>query len=59
MIRVLVVDDEPHLRRTLGANLRARGYVVDLAESGERALELATTHKPESCLGFFHLKQIF
>jgi len=50
MIRVLVVDDEPHLRRTLGANLRARGYVVDLAESGERALELATTHKPDAVI---------
>ena len=50
MIRVLVVDDEPHLRRTLGANLRARGYAVDLAESGERALELAATHKPDAVI---------
>lgn len=50
MIRILVVDDEPHLRRTLGANLRARGYTVDLAESGERALELATTNKPDAVI---------
>ena len=50
MIRILVVDDEPHLRRTLGANLRARGYTVDLAESGERALELATAHKPDAVI---------
>jgi len=41
MSRILCVDDEPHLLRTLGTNLRARGYDVDLAASGERALELA------------------
>ena len=48
--RVLVVDDEPHLRRTLGANLRARGYEVDLAENGERALEVASLHKPDAII---------
>ena len=50
MSRILCVDDEPHLRRTLGANLRARGYEVDLAESGERAIEIATTHKPDAII---------
>ena len=48
MSRILVVDDEPVILRTLGANLRARGYEVDLAESGERALHLAATHKPDA-----------
>ncbi|MGZ4794739.1 MAG: response regulator [Acidimicrobiia bacterium] len=46
-IRVLVVDDEPHIRRALGINLRARGYEVDLAETGEIALELAARHHPD------------
>ena len=50
MTRILVVDDEPHLRRTLGANLRARGYTVDLAASGERALEYAASHKPDAVI---------
>jgi two-component system KDP operon response regulator KdpE len=45
--RVLVVDDEPQIRRALGINLRARGYEVDLAETGERALELAARHHPD------------
>ena len=35
--RVLVVDDEPQIRRALGINLRARGYEVDLAETGRAA----------------------
>ncbi len=47
MSRVLVVDDEPQIRRALGISLRARGYDVDLAETGERALELAARHHPD------------
>jgi two-component system KDP operon response regulator KdpE len=47
MIRVLVVDDEPQIRRALGINLRARGYEVDLAEDGEQALTLAAKHHPD------------
>jgi two-component system KDP operon response regulator KdpE len=45
--RVLVVDDEPQIRRALGVNLRARGYEVDLAETGEEALDLAARHHPD------------
>jgi two-component system KDP operon response regulator KdpE len=45
--RVLVVDDEPQILRALGINLRARGYVVDLAPDGERALDVAARHHPD------------
>jgi two-component system, OmpR family, KDP operon response regulator KdpE len=45
--RILVVDDEQGLRRALATNLRARGYVVELAESGEQALTLAADHHPD------------
>ena len=38
--RILVVDDEPQLRRALRATLSALGFVVADAESGEAALEL-------------------
>jgi two-component system KDP operon response regulator KdpE len=47
MSRVLVVDDEPQIRRALGINLRARGYEVDLAPDGERALEVAARNHPD------------
>jgi two-component system, OmpR family, KDP operon response regulator KdpE len=46
--RILVVDDEPQIRRALVINLRARGYEVDVADSGERALELAARHHPDA-----------
>jgi two-component system, OmpR family, KDP operon response regulator KdpE len=45
--KVLVVDDEAQIRRALGINLRARGYDVDLAETGEQALEIAARHHPD------------
>ena len=47
MSRVLVVDDEPQILRALGINLRARGYDVDLAPDGERALDVAAHHHPD------------
>jgi two-component system, OmpR family, KDP operon response regulator KdpE len=45
--KVLVVDDEPQIRRALGINLKARGYDVELAESGEIALEVAARLHPD------------
>ena len=47
MSRVLVVDDEPQIRRTLAINLRARGYQVDLAATGEEALKAAADQQPD------------
>jgi two-component system KDP operon response regulator KdpE len=46
--RVLVVDDEPQILRALSTNLRARGFEVDEARSGEEALELAARHRPDA-----------
>jgi len=45
--RVLVVDDETQILRTVGINLRAHGYDVDLAETGEESLEVATRDQPD------------
>jgi len=45
--RVLVVDDEPQILRGLGTNLRARGYDVETAPDGERALEVAARTHPD------------
>jgi DNA-binding response OmpR family regulator len=47
MTRVLVVDDEPQIRRALSVNLRARGYDVDTAASGEEALRQAAAQVPD------------
>lgn len=47
MTRVLVVDDEPQIRRALVTNLRARDYDVDQAATGEDALRLAAENHPD------------
>jgi two-component system KDP operon response regulator KdpE len=38
--RVLVVDDEPQIRRVMRTTLESRGYDVDEAGTGEQAVEL-------------------
>lgn len=50
MTRVLVVDDEPQIRKALKVNLEARDYLVDLAASGEEALVLAADAHPDVVL---------
>ncbi|MFE9692630.1 response regulator [Micromonospora sp. NPDC005806] len=47
MTRILVVDDEPQILRALRINLRARGYDVDVADSGAAALKAAASHPPD------------
>ena len=47
MTRILVVDDEPQLLRAFGTNLKARGYEIDLAPTGEVALALAARNHPD------------
>ena len=43
---ILVVDDEPQIRRVLRSTLAFRGYEFVEAGSGEEALELASKVKP-------------
>ena len=43
MKRILIVDDERPMLRALGAHLEARGYEVDLVETGEAALSRGAT----------------
>src|SRR5512139_431546 len=48
--RVLVVDDEPMVRETLGQVLVEEGYVVDLAVDGESALDRVRAARPDAIL---------
>jgi two-component system KDP operon response regulator KdpE len=43
--RILVVDDEPQVRRVLRSTLSALGFVVSTAETGEAALDLLREEK--------------
>ena len=41
--RILVVDDDESIRKTLRAILEEKGYVVDTAENGKEAIEKSKT----------------
>lgn len=45
--RILVVDDEPQIRRSLQVNLEGKGYAVDTAETGERGLAEFLNRRPD------------
>ena len=45
--RVLVVDDEPQIRRALRVALRANGYAVEEVENGEQALDAVAARPPD------------
>jgi two-component system, OmpR family, KDP operon response regulator KdpE len=47
---ILVVDDEPQIRRVLRSTLSFRGYTITEVSSGEEALELAPKIKPDLIL---------
>ena len=49
-VRVLIVDDEPQIRRFLRTSLSAYGYRVIEAACGREALTLTATERPELVL---------
>jgi two-component system, OmpR family, KDP operon response regulator KdpE len=50
MTFVLVVDDDPAIRRTLSINLRARDYDVETAGDGRSALQIVDERMPDVVL---------
>jgi two-component system KDP operon response regulator KdpE len=48
--RVLIVDDEPQILRALAINLKALGYEIEAAQSGEEALQRAASHRPDAVI---------
>jgi two-component system KDP operon response regulator KdpE len=47
---ILVVDDEPQIRRVLRSTLSTRGYVITEAKTGEEALETLSKNRPDLIL---------
>ncbi len=47
---ILVVDDEPQIRRVMGTTLTSHGYTVMEARSGEEALEKMRSERPDLVL---------
>ena len=47
---ILVVDDEPQIRRVMRATLTSQGYVITEAKTGEEALESVRKQRPDLVL---------
>jgi two-component system KDP operon response regulator KdpE len=48
--RILVVDDEPQIRRIMKTTLIGSGYEIDEAKTGEEALEKINQYHPDLIL---------
>ncbi len=49
-LRILVVDDDPSVRRVLERALQRRGHVAYMAAAGDEALEILRTHEVDVVL---------
>ena len=48
--KVLIIDDEAHIRRVIELKLRQRGYEVLQATDGEQGLDLIHTQRPDAVI---------
>jgi DNA-binding response OmpR family regulator len=46
--RVLVIDDDAHIRRVVELKLRQQGYDVIMAMNGEEGLQVIESEKPDA-----------
>lgn len=44
-VSILIIDDEPQIRKFLDIALRAQGYQVHVAENGLKGLEILVTQR--------------
>ena len=50
MIKILIIEDAPEMRRNLTTILRLEGFEPLAAENGRKGIELALRHKPDLVL---------
>jgi CheY-like chemotaxis protein len=48
--KILIIDDEAHIRRVVEIKLKNRGYQVITATNGLEGLELIKTQKPDAVI---------
>jgi DNA-binding response OmpR family regulator len=50
MAKILIIEDDPNLRRGMNLRLRANGYETALAEDGVSAVVVARAERPDLAL---------
>jgi DNA-binding response OmpR family regulator len=56
--KILVADDESHIRHVVSMKLSNAGYEVVTAEDGEEALELCRAEKPDMLITDFQMPML-
>ena len=56
--KILVIDDEAHIRRIIELKLKSRGYQVITAENGAEGLDLIKTERPEAVVSDINMPKL-
>ena len=48
--QILIIDDEPQIRKLLEINLESNGYIVSQADTGKLGIQLTANHPPDLIL---------
>jgi len=56
--KILVCDDEAHIRRVIELKLKSRGYKVLTAVNGEEGLNIIKTEKPDAVISDINMPKM-
>lgn len=56
--KVLVCDDEAHIRRVIELKLKSRGYAVTTAMNGEEGLAIIENEKPDAVISDINMPKL-
>ena len=56
--KVLVIDDDAHIRRIIQIKLKKKGYSVLTAKNGEEGLNLINAEKPDAVISDINMPKI-
>ena len=56
--KILVCDDEAHLRRVIELKLKSRGYEVTTAKNGEEGLAIIENEKPDAVISDINMPKL-
>lgn len=56
--KVLVIDDDAHIRRIIQIKLKKKGYAVLTAKNGEEGLNIIKAEKPDAVISDINMPKI-
>ena len=56
--KILVIDDEAHIRRVIEIKLKKRGYQVVMAKDGDEGLDMIKTQHPDVVISDLNMPKL-